>query len=366
MDSSNKFSDAEQFDNANRQDEENIAAQRSAAEAIAISRATLEATLTQGEQLQHCEKLQERTKYVVDKSGRIVRGLTWSGWMMNVFSKDVEPPMDADRAAAITGKNSSQNESRSDAVSLILGENDIKNIPEELQSPARALQNYECNVVLLENCQTKQEFDTLLEICKSLHTSAQQSLTGTANLHREVTSVGGNRTRLSGRSLQLLRQLEKRLEQVENLQFSAVQKTSEMFRRSNPHSQTQQRNNSSCNKGACTAPKYTNSPSRQNIWATTTDTKMQQRIQKQDEHLDILASNIQELLHNGASIGASLQQQSELLEKLDAGTDDLTEQTKMVTRRADRLTHRSVSSSRYNTAKPNAFIHYWKLISLYS
>ena len=74
--------------------EENLAAQRAAAEAIAISRTTLETTLCQGEQLEHCDALRERHRYIVDKSARIVKGMTWSGWFANVFSKDVQPPPD--------------------------------------------------------------------------------------------------------------------------------------------------------------------------------------------------------------------------------------------------------------------------------
>ena len=324
--------DSEEAQSVNKQYEENIAAQRSAAEAIAISRATLEATMGQGEQLQNCEKLQERNKYVVQKSGRMVRGMTWSGWMMNVFSKDVEPPMD--RAASDAMKQSSSSD---DAVSHILGDSDVKDVPEELENPARMLQNYECNVILLEKCQTRQEFNTLLEICKSLNTSARRSL-----MDREGPG------RLSGRSFQLLRKLEKRFEQVEDLQFSTVQKLTEKFQgETQANVQTQRRDDSlrsSSSKPTC-------NPSKERLWAKTNDTTLKHRIEKQDEHLDILAGNIQELLHNGASIGTSLEQQNRLLEKLDEGTEDLTEQTKMVTRRADRLSHRSVSST--NTT----FIH---------
>lgn len=72
--------------------EENTEAQRAAAEAIELSRSTLETTLCQGEQLDHCDDLRERHKYIVDKSARIVRGMTWSGWVANAFSKDVAPP----------------------------------------------------------------------------------------------------------------------------------------------------------------------------------------------------------------------------------------------------------------------------------
>jgi methyl-accepting chemotaxis protein len=94
-----------------------------------------------------------------------------------------------------------------------------------------------------------------------------------------------------------------------------------------------------------TSSKVINSnPKRRNqLWANTHDKDLQQRILHQEEHIDALQENLNELLQNGISLGVSLTQQNQLLDKLDVGADELREETKMVTRRADRLSHRSVS-----------------------
>ena len=75
-----------------RRDEEYHAAKMAAAESIEMSRKTLEMTVCQGEQLEHCESLMDRQKYHVERSARLVRGMTWRGWAANLFSNEVEPP----------------------------------------------------------------------------------------------------------------------------------------------------------------------------------------------------------------------------------------------------------------------------------
>lgn len=299
--------------------EENIAAQRSAAESIAISRATLEQALCQGEQLENVDKMQERQKYIVEKSGRIVRGMTWSGWMMNVFSKDVSPTLNKATSDAMKQQSSISRE----AVSHALVESDTKDIPPELWNQACMLQNLECNILLLEKCQSKEEFDTLLEICKSLNTAVKNSLVDAADSHRRGSD------KLSTRSYQKLKNLESKFEQVEDLQYTVVRNVTNKFAgKVNARDELFHSNSNSFPSGSA--------------WLKTDDSKIQKRIDEQDEHLNILGKNIQELLHNGASIGTSLDQQNQLLEKLDAGADDIKERTKMVTRRADRLSHRSL------------------------
>lgn len=302
--------------------DENIAARRSAAESITISRATLEMTLAQGEKLEHCKELQERNKYIVEKSGRLVRGMTWSGWIMNAFSKDSAPPIDRAQSESMKEKSTVSQ----DAVSHVLRDNSGTDVPEELRDQARMLQNYECNVALLKKCQTKDELDTLLEICKSLKMSTRNYFTDAVSNHRE------GHMRLNGGSLQVLRKLERKFEHVEDLQFRTEQNLIGKFQM---HTQTRRVDNFPCENN-------TKPPSSQQLWANTNDANLQKRIDEQDQHLDILAGSIQELLHNGASIGTSLEQQHRLIDTLDLGADDLREHTKMVTRRADRLSHRSL------------------------
>jgi hypothetical protein len=309
-------------------DEENIAALQASAEAISISRVTLETTLAQSEQLQHCEDIHERNKYIVEKSGRIVRGMTWSGWMMNTFSKNSEPPTDksVSRRADTDGMKEHVDSTTGNSVSSVLTESEINDLPQELRNPACMLQNYECNVLLLEKCQNKQEYDTCLEICKKLHSSAKQAISDLDGSN--AASINGNR--LSGRSIQLLRRLGKKIDEVYDQQYGIVQRIGHRFQTDIQASEQNRNPNSFANQKA------------NRLWGNTQNSALQQRIDKQDKHLDALAGSIQELMHNGAAIGATFETQNQLLEKLGTETDDLTEHTKMVSRRADRLSHRSV------------------------
>ena len=110
-------------------EEENLQALRASVEAVNISRATLETSLAQGEQLQRCEDIHERNKYIVDKSNRIVRGMTWSGWFMNAFSKDVEPPTSSKQTeqSEQIGRNTDDSN-----LSSIISQSDVARYPVEL------------------------------------------------------------------------------------------------------------------------------------------------------------------------------------------------------------------------------------------
>jgi len=320
------------IDNRNAQEqkkleEENIAALRDAAEAISISRAALEATLAQGEQLQHCDDINARNKYIVDKSARIVRGMTWSGWMMNAFSKDSQPPTNskAKSEQASTGSRDDDNVNGTDGITSILTESEVATLPQHLQNFACMLQNYECNVLLLEKYKDTLEYDTCVEVCKQLYISTKKEMEdGKANTLACASRKSG--------SIQLLRRLEKKLEEVHDLQYTIIIEERQ-------HQQQLQKWTGRegtvlwKNKKVLRAKTITSDTGR----------ALQHRIDKQDEHLDALAGNIQELLHNGVAIGTTLESQNQLLGKLESDTDDLTEHTKMVSRRADRLSHRSVS-----------------------
>lgn len=309
-------------------EEENLQALRASVEAVNISRATLETSLAQGEQLQRCEDIHERNKYIVDKSNRIVRGMTWSGWFMNAFSKDVEPPTSSKQTeqSEQIGRNTDDSN-----LSSIISQSDVARYPVELRNVAMMIQNYKCNVILLQNSQNH-EFDTCLEICTKLHDSI-------VTKNNELKRNGYNGVKLDGRNMQHLRTLEKKLQEVYDFQYKTVQarrNNRDGQNRNSFGSSTFPRNNSS---KPSSQPKFSSS----SLISSTTNKELQDRIERQDNHLNMLASNIEELMHNGNAIGATLESQSQLLDKLDSETDDLHEKTKMVTRRADRLAHRSVS-----------------------
>ena len=76
----------------NESSSEYMMAQRAASEAIITGRQTIETTMRQSEQLYHCSDMIDRQEYILKKSARILRGMTWSGWIANKFSKDVQVP----------------------------------------------------------------------------------------------------------------------------------------------------------------------------------------------------------------------------------------------------------------------------------
>mmetsp|Transcript_14618 Transcript_14618/g.27485 ORF Transcript_14618/g.27485 Transcript_14618/m.27485 type:complete len:491 (+) Transcript_14618:56-1528(+) len=315
--------------------EDNLAARRAAAEAVSISRETLQTTVAQGEQLQHCENLQERNRYIVTKSARIIRGMTWSGWMMNMFSKDTEPPPE-------NRKLYNQSDDDDDIFKL--------NLPQEIQDFASIVRNYEFNVKLLDQCDNEHDFDTCLEICDSLRLCVQQALedltlsSSSSSSSQEYKMMGNEENNVhTTKSIKL--RLQKKFIKVKQLQQSIIQQKNSKFKgtrqileNNEQQQQQQQESKISSSKNVVTSL----NPKKIQLWANTNDDVLKERILHQEEHINALQENITELLRNGISMGVSLEQQNQLLDKLDVGADELREETKMITRRADRLSHRSL------------------------
>jgi len=63
-------------------------------------RATAEQISRQGEVLSRAETIVDDTEYMLNKSARILRGMTWSGWVANIFSSDVKYSSSAAAAPA--------------------------------------------------------------------------------------------------------------------------------------------------------------------------------------------------------------------------------------------------------------------------
>jgi hypothetical protein len=258
-------------------------------------------------------------------------------------SKEAEPPTDgrfhrdSNKKEIVVGQQSS--------TTCCSGDNDygsdgayVMNVPQEIQQQAWMVQNYEFNVKLLEKCQNEEEFNTCLEICNSLCRSAQKVLEDVKSLQEKRMGYDQDAP-----TRQAIFKLQRKLTQVKELQRVMMeQKKNAKWKGGGTGnlqtSRQQEEYKTTFNKGAISNPKKS-----QPLWATTNDQALQQRILDQEEHIDALQENINELLHNGISMGVSLTQQNQLLEKLDSGADELREETKMITRRADRLVHRSVS-----------------------
>jgi len=333
-------------------DEDNLIAQQAAAEAIAISRSTLSTTLIQGEQLQHCDDLRIRSEYVINKSNRLIRGMTFTGWVANIFSKDVEPPpstlivssSNSTSNSASTTRNINseydKNEKGEDGVQKIVvtqdiddSTNQLKLIPSQLINQASLVNNYNCNVIILKQCYNQ----ACLDICNDLEKKTKESL------YRAYTDMNMNTSSMNVHEsdeiyIDAWKQLNQKFLSTQELHHGFIQNS----RKAISSSKNNINNNMTQQMTHKSNSIQSNNDIIHNLAMESNKKSMIDKYQKQEEHLNILASNMNELLHNGSSIAMSLQEQNELLDTLNDGTDELKESTKMVARKAVRVTYRSM------------------------
>lgn len=126
-----------------------LEAQRAAVEAVEIGRGTLEATNRQGEQLTNASRLADQTKYALDQSSRLLRGMTWTGWVQNIFTPDVKGPNSS--SSSLGGKPISVDE-----------------VPPFAKTAAQSIQNYRANLTVLEACETMEQRHTCQVICNNM------------------------------------------------------------------------------------------------------------------------------------------------------------------------------------------------------
>jgi hypothetical protein len=69
-----------------------LAALREAEEAAASGMNILEGLSAQGSQLDHAERLAEEQEYMLARSRRTIRGMTWAGWLANAVTSEPAPP----------------------------------------------------------------------------------------------------------------------------------------------------------------------------------------------------------------------------------------------------------------------------------
>ncbi|KAL3927246.1 MAG: hypothetical protein SGARI_005375 [Bacillariaceae sp.] len=69
----------------------------------------------------------DETEYKLDKANRLLKGMTWAGWLSNKFAKEVEPP--------------AYKETNSEGARSILGPPKVyDNVPENCAQAAQAVQ----------------------------------------------------------------------------------------------------------------------------------------------------------------------------------------------------------------------------------
>ena len=145
-------------------EEEYRAARRAGAEAVEIGRETLEEATRQGEQLAHAEKMADETSYKLDKAGRILRGMTWSGWVANAFSSDLKPPG--------TTEEDTMKHVKHDSMVVAAYEN----TPSQCRAAAQAIQNYNANLKVLTSCENVEQEETCQLICENMYQTAKQEV----------------------------------------------------------------------------------------------------------------------------------------------------------------------------------------------
>ncbi len=331
----------------------NLAAQQAAVEAISVSRSSLTTTLQQGEQLNHCNDLRLRNEYIMKKSERLIRGMTWSGWIKNLVTKDIAPPTSStsmvmnnnlgvgtiEEEKELNSDNYARTVSRSYQTNYDDDDDDetFKDVPTQLLNQASLVTNYASNVLLLKECQSIADYEACLDICDRLYNIAQQSLQkfqwqmSTEEYEGTRTSEVGDEERKN--LLQWEKKLMSKLERNQHLQSSLCEKLQSKFY---------------AQKSLLGTASPTSTNNHQNSYTTdlsdnTNSPMVQSKYQEQEEHLNILSSNVQELMHNSTSMSMIIDEQNSILDSLNDGTDDLLESTKMVSRKADRIRYRSVS-----------------------
>ena len=362
---------------------DNIAAQQSAAEAISLSRSSLSMAMAQGDQINHCNDLRLRNEYIVKKSERLVRGMTWRGWVKNLMSNDIEPiekpvkkslsfrSLGNDLNDVGTGEqvmndaatNRRFGNSHNDNNDEDDDEDDgaFQNVPSELFNQASLITNYKSNVRLLKQCQSKTDYEVCLDVCNALQKSTEQIfIQYAATVAQQQQQYPTRNTEQEEYLREWNHKLRLKFQKTQDLHSSLVFTKEELDSRFSTANYdgtglttTKNNNRSHRNRNANTNNRnqlfhghnhtQNSSKGKNSITKSILETANPTKYKEQEEHLDIMSNNIQELLHATTSINTVLEDQNATMDMLNDGTDDLVESTKMVSRKVDRMRYKSVS-----------------------
>jgi hypothetical protein len=149
-------------------EEEYRRAQQAGSEAVMVGRETLETVVRQGEQLRNAENIADDTVYTVEKANRLLRGMTWSGWLANKFSPPVNPP--EYRNQNNTDTDTIEEEKKSNSVLKPLQTYEM--VPASCLAASQSVQNYHLNLQVLEDCETDEQKATCRVICDGMYRQA--------------------------------------------------------------------------------------------------------------------------------------------------------------------------------------------------
>ena len=296
-------------------DDEYIAAQRAAYESILIGRETAAVVQQQGEQLHRAETVADSTQYQLDRATRLLKGMTWSGWVNNMFA-----PLPS---TSPSNTASSSNSTTLPSTKMPSLQNKYDTLPSNCQDVLQAIQNYHANVTILEYCETMEQKLTCQQVCN--------------DMYRDATNKMQQQQSPSQVEAYLI-EMKSDLEKIRKHQLFLQ---SQVILTPLPTSLTQQQQSVENERNELFGPARSSeqaSPSPINlVTSTSTSPKKTLLEQKQDEHLHILASSLNELGTIAQSLNAGLHEQNQTIESLDTKSDQLHETSKMVTRRTNRI-----------------------------
>lgn len=196
--------------------------------------------------------------------------------------------------------------------------------------------------------------DTCIDVCRTLNNDARRSLDTTTGNGFDRTAGGSNNSSTCGggaRERQVVRKMRLLLEDVEVVQSTSIQTISQQLLGINGTTTTTTTKKDNNQTIGVTSPSRMNYSSGStstsgdaNLFQNAGNKQQNSKYTQQEQHLSVLSSNLEELQYMGNSIGCELQGHNELLNGMEGHAEDLIDQTKMVVRRADRISQRSVSS----------------------
>ena len=304
---------------------DNLHAHRAAVEAVSSGRAALSTIAQQGQQLANAEEISDSNAFMLDKSNRILKGMTWSGWGSNMFTSNVEASGPSDTAVRLRKTAASTAPPRSNSNNS----HSNPNLPKHnltTSHPASAasttcVNDYKMNVTMLASSATSspEDFDMLESVCDELKFRAISAM---STLERLSSSLNDDR---------LFREFTEL-----SMEFERIQNVSDRVRR--PGSSSSSTNNNKNLRDELLSTSTSTSTITSNSTLTSNSTaQQQQQLQKQDAHLANLAPQLDELKALSLTLNGALSDHNEALDKLDYKTENLTEKTKLVVRRAGRL-----------------------------
>ena len=311
----------QQHDDEQADQDSYLATRRLAAETVEVARATINQASQQTEQLENADRTADHSAYLLDRSARLLRGMTWSGWVANMFSKDGQVE------DYVGGNENGKDTTNGIAALQPPSAEEYAHLPPQFQPAAQAVVNYRCHLAVLAQCQTPEQSEACASTCAELSDAVRRELRG-------AVGGAGNGLDLEEDShreayAQLFRDLEE-ADQVRKRLVVAMMAARQQSKRGGnsgarasitPHNSLAVGGGSSSNG----APR----------------SKTATKISAQDEHLDALSQNLTELQGIGEALNTTFQHQSGLLDSIHDKTDSLTDRTKAVRRKADRIVHRS-------------------------